>query len=54
MIGDLFKKSVRVLPVEEQWEIVNFSNYFESLLWDLRHYGLKITIHNFIFIVKAR
>jgi len=50
----MFKKRVHVMPVGDEWGVFEFDNIFQSCFYDLTHFGLRVAIYNFCFLMWGK
>jgi len=54
MIAKIFTKRIHVMPVGDKWGIFEFNNMFQSFFYDLSHFGIKVAVGNFFYLLRGK
>jgi hypothetical protein len=42
------------MPVGDKWGIFEFNNMFQSFFYDLSHFGIKVAVGNFFYLLRGK
>jgi len=54
MLSKIFKKRTHVQPYKGKWMVTTYDNVFQSFIFDLRNYGIKVAINNLLVLLEIK